>query len=64
MKENFNCLALCYFSCIIPRSKLNLRENEKKSMYWFLSKVEIFKKNVILGPMFQSLSLIKYKSVS
>ena len=47
-KENFSRLALWYLSCTIPRPKF-----EKKKIYLVVfTKVEIFKKNVILGPIF------------
>ena len=42
---------------------LNLRKNEKKSDQQLFSKVEIFKKNVIVRPIFHGLCLIGYKSI-
>ena len=57
-KENFNRLALCYFSCTTSRPKFE--KERKKSIKQFFSKLKIFQKIVIIGPIFHGLCLIGY----
>ena len=57
-KTNFNGLSLLFL--VFLHLDLNLRKNEKIDLIVF-GKVEIFWKNVISGPIFHDLCLIRYK---
>ena len=60
-QENLNLLVLWYLSCTIPGPKIE--KELKKSVHWFFSKVEIFKKKRFRA-YFHGLCLIAYKSVN